>query len=142
MARRWLRRMRGALQSGSLRIFPSETGEHEGRPRLSGENCRSSSPAPRRLAVLGGASGSKSAKEIALLSAQHKPILIGLDWLRSRTFGLFRLLTNAGRMNQHQDSAKARPTDWRARWYGLRPDAAAMQTFSTSRLTVGGICFR
>ena len=43
--------------------------------------------------------------------------------------------------SQHQDSAKARPTDWRARWYGLRPDAAAMQTFSTSRLIVGGVCF-
>jgi hypothetical protein len=33
-----------------------------------------------------------------LLSAQRKPILTGLDWLRSETFGPFQQIANASRM--------------------------------------------
>ena len=38
---------------------------------------------------------------------ERKPVLIGLDWLLSKTFGPFHLIATHSRMNQHQDSAKS-----------------------------------
>jgi hypothetical protein len=46
-------------------------------------------------------------------------------------------------MNQHQDSAKALPTDLESTVVvGFGPMRQEMQTFSTSRLIVGGVYFR
>ena len=73
------------------------------------------------------------------MQASSQPILL-------ITFQNFRAipLTSLRRVESIsiRTAQRARPTDWRARWYGLRPDAAAMQTFSTSRLIVGGVYFR
>jgi hypothetical protein len=69
------------------------------------QKCRHVSPAFRRGPHLRVYSPSIPAREIFLLSGQHKPILN--DWLRSKTFGPFHDFTDARRMNQHQDSAKS-----------------------------------
>lgn len=90
--------------------------------------------------TLGGAPASIPAREIASPSPQHKPVLTGLDWLRSKTFGLFQQNGNASRMQSASGLRDKRnqPTGEHG-GYGLRPDAAAMQTVSTSRLIVGGV---
>jgi hypothetical protein len=64
-----------------------------------------------------------------------------VGWLRSETFGPFREITDARRMNQHQDSAKARPTDRDARWFAERRCGINCKQ-SREPPDCGGVCFR
>jgi hypothetical protein len=88
---------------------------------------------------LGVYSPSNPARKIARSPVNTNRILIGLDWLPSKTFGPFHLITDARRMSEHQDSAKKR--DQPTGTHGGLPKGDVAQTANgpTSRLIVGGV---